>query len=599
MVRSFALAVSVGLASSTRLQIVEKKQHHLRDDWVIEEKAHGGEKHEVSIAVKQRNLDLLHDKLMEVSSPDSSQRGQYLSWDEAQGLTANPNATAAILAWLDGHGVQVDSVHKHGHYIKAKTSVSTWEQVLNTSFSRMRRVDSPATTNSVLRATTDVSLPEKIAELVEGIFMTTQIPPPMRPPPQYVYKGSMEEGFLKQSSADEPANSVNPAKIKDYYKVTGTGSKNVNQAVFESLNQVASPSDLNQFQNRFNLPSQSIAVDKGQHVQDFTCQYLPNDCAEANLDVQYMMAMSSGTPLTYWYDSNLQTPFEDWITNLAADPSPPLVNSLSYGAPEPKMSKSVMDTFNIEAMKLGLQGVTIFVSSGDDGVAGTEARTGASNCGYTPSFPATSPYVTAVGATQGGPTGGEEVACSGSTGGSITTGGGFSTAFTAPDWQASAVEKFLSIDDSAVEGYNRAGRAYPDLAMAGFNYEVVIGGSIYMVSGTSASAPVVAGMATLVNSRLSEQGKPSIGFINPTLYSVNNSNVFNDIVRGNNKCAAAGSNGAVCCLQGFNAVEGWDATTGWGTVRFDEFSKMFGGGAAGRAFHSAIWFLILGVCLRR
>ena len=95
MVRSLAVAVSVGLAASTRLQIVEKKQHHLRDDWAVVGSAHGGEKHAVTIAVKQRNVDLLHDKLMEVSSPDSSKKGEYLSWDDAQALTANPNATLA------------------------------------------------------------------------------------------------------------------------------------------------------------------------------------------------------------------------------------------------------------------------------------------------------------------------------------------------------------------------------------------------------------------------------------------------------------------------------------------------------------------------
>merc|ERR1712166_390205 len=126
-------------------------------------------------------------------------------------------------------------------------------------------------------------------------------------------------------------------------------------------------------------------------------------------------------------------------------------------------------------------------------------------------------------------------------------------------------------------------------AMAGFNYNVAIGNHIYLVSGTSASSPVVAGMATLVNSRLIEQGKPTLGFINPRLY-VNNSNVFNDIVTGNNKCTA-GQEGApaVCCSQGFQAVEGWDAATGWGSIKFDEFSKHFGvdSGTVGRAFTSA------------
>lgn len=591
MVRALVAAFSVGFATSINVQVVEEKQHQLRQDWEEVGKPHGGEQHKVAIAVKQQNLDLLYDKLMEVSSPGSDQRGQYMSWDEAQGMTANPNATVSILSWLGEHGIQVESVHKHGHYIKAQANVSTWEQALSTTFARFAPT-AKQIANPVLRAVTDVSMPQHVAEVVQGIFMTTQMPPPTRPGPQYTYQGEVGTGFLRQAPT---GSRIDPAIIKEYYKVSGEGSSSVSHGVFESLNQVASPSDLQLFQEHFNLPNQPIEKDVGQHVSDFACKFSSNLCAEANLDVQYMMAMSPNAPFTYWYDSDVNTPFEDWITNVASDPSPPKVNSISYGAPETLMSESVMKAFNIEAMKLGVQGVTIFVSSGDDGVANNQARDNSSACGYQPSFPAVSPYVTAVGATQGGPNGGPEVACSSATGGSITTGGGFSFVFPTPEWQASAVESFLAKNNAVAPGFNQLGRGYPDLAMAGFNYQVVIGGNIYLVSGTSASAPVVAGMATLINSRLSEQGKPTMGFINPTLYAVNNSNVFNDIVTGDNKCTA-GDADAVCCLEGFNAVEGWDPATGWGSVKFPEFQQMFGD-AAGRAFHTAIWFLMLGLCL--
>merc|ERR1711865_1024029 len=167
----------------------------------------------------------------------------------------------------------------------------------------------------------------------------------------------------------------------------------------------------------------------------------PNSCAEANLDVQYMLAMAPGSPMVYSYDASRGPVFEDWIVALSANPSPPSINSISYGAPE-----------------------------------------------------------TQVGVDNGG----EEVACSGNTGGTITTGCGFSTNFDAPDWQTSAIAEYLS-KDSPASGF-ASGRGYPDVAMAGFNYEVVIAGNTYKVSGTSASAPVVAGFATLVNSRLAEQG---------------------------------------------------------------------------------------------
>jgi tripeptidyl-peptidase-1 len=263
-----------------------------------------------------------------------------------------------------------------------------------------------------------------------------------------------------------------------------------------------------------------------------------------------MIAMAPETPLTHWYVEDSETIFEDWIEQVAQTSNPPLVNSISYGGIEEQVPSSVTSAFNTEAMKLGAQGVSVFVSSGDDGVANFTARSDASGCGYHPSFPASSPYVTAVGATQGGVNGGSEVACSSDTGGQITTGGGFSTKYTVPSYQSAAIQDYMasSAGKSAVSGYTN-GRGYPDIAMAGFNYQVVIAGKTVGVSGTSASSPVVAGFASLVNAKLAAgSALKSVGFINPTLYQAGVSS-FNDITSGNNKCAAKGGvfQRTVCC----------------------------------------------------
>merc|ERR1712107_579733 len=99
------------------------------------------------------------------------------------------------------------------------------------------------------------------------------------------------------------------------------------------------------------------------------------------------------------------------------------------------------------------------------------------------------------------------------------TGGGFSTKFDAPSWQKNAISTYLSkVSQQPVSGYSTSGRGYPDIAMAGHNYEVVIAGKLYSLSGTSASSPVVAAMASLVNAKLSANGGTSLGSINPTLY---------------------------------------------------------------------------------
>ena len=111
------------------------------------------------------------------------------------------------------------------------------------------------------------------------------------------------------------------------------------------------------------------------------------------------------------------------------------MNSISYGGIEEGVAASVTTAFNTAAMKLGFQGVSVFVSSGEDSVGNFQARAAASGCGYHPRFPASSPYVTAVGATQEGINGGEEIVRSSDTGGSITTGGGFAAQYDMPSYQ--------------------------------------------------------------------------------------------------------------------------------------------------------------------
>jgi hypothetical protein len=79
---------------------------------------------------------------------------------------------------------------------------------------------------------------------------------------------------------------------------------------------------------------------------------------------------------------------------------------------------------------------------------------------------------------------------------------------------------------------------------------------------------------SLVNSERSQYGLPSIGFLNPALYSPNYTNYFNDVTSGNNNCCAYPDE-KVCCDAGFTATEGWDPVTGWGSISFVNFALLF------------------------
>jgi tripeptidyl-peptidase-1 len=178
---------------------------------------------------------------------------------------------------------------------------------------------------------------------------------------------------------------------------------------------------------------------------------------------------------------------------------------------------------------------------------------------YFPQFPASSPYVVAVGGTQGPESGETEVTCSSITGGVITSGGGFSDYYKRPSYQNTVVQNYLNSytsKNSPYPGYNTTGRGYPDVSLLAYNYYVFVGGQRVPVSGTSASAPVFAAMVSLVNANRKATGQSLLGWLNPALYS-GSASFVHDITSGQNNCGAYEGRNTVCCGVGFTAQKGW------------------------------------------
>ena len=228
------------------------------------------------------------------------------------------------------------------------------------------------------------------------------------------------------------AGEVTPALLAQFYNIDSTIAGDlVTQGVYESSDDVLNPDDLTNFQEHFNLTVQPISDVIGGHVTPNACNAsMYDDCYESNLDAQYMMAMAQNVPTTYYYTD---ASWSDWLISVANTSDPIDVYSVSYAQYELSLTQSEIDAFNLEAIKLGLVGSTIVAASGDDGVTGFIARDSLEFCGYFPMFPASSPYVVAVGGTYGPENGLPEVACSTANGDTvITTGGGFSNMQSAP-----------------------------------------------------------------------------------------------------------------------------------------------------------------------
>lgn len=540
---------------------------HSSSEWKFIHRSHPNNAISLVFAVKQRNVDMLDDLLMQVSDPTSPRYGQHLSFEQVGEIFRDDDAVNTVESWLSANGVTYETT-PNGEFITASLSVAQAEKLLGEDVTMFHAFVSAQTQNTIHR-TAEFSLPTEVAAAVDFVEHTVQFPSAL--PPTITTKA------IPGSAA---TGNVDPALLQKFYNIPNDVSGAVqgnNMAVFEALGQNYNPTDLAAFQKQFNLHTTPISKVVGPNTP-FICVLQPNSCVEATLDVEYMLAIAQGVPTWFWSIKGTdQTPFVDWAVAVAGTSDAPWVHSISYGGVENTEDPVNANRFNTEIGKLGLRGISVFIASGDDGVANFPARQDPTKCGFFPSFPATSPYVTAVGATQGPEDGKTEIACTSATGGGITTGGGFSDYFPQPSYQADAVSAYLKSGVKLPPSgqFNATGRAYPDVAMMGHNYEIVINGQTFTGSGTSASTPVFAGVVALVNGQRLASGKPTLGFLNPALYkaAVDQPSIFNDVTSGENNCAA-GPN-PDCCTYGFTAAKGFDPLTGHGSVKFDQFSKYF------------------------
>jgi len=175
-------------------------------------------------------------------------------------------------------------------------------------------------------------------------------------------------------------------------------------------------------------------------------------------------------------------------------------------------------------------------------------------------MPASSPYVTSVGGTeptQGFPQPGSESAIG-------LSSGGFSNYWPMPSWQKDVVNQYLhqqGIPGSS-KGYNTSGRAFPDIAAQATNFCVTPFGC--GVAGTSCASPTAAGIIALLNDLRLQNGKSTLGFLNPLLYQ--HAEAFNDITTGSSSGCIFG--------KGWPATKGWDAVTGLGTPNYQKLAHV-------------------------
>jgi kumamolisin len=260
---------------------------------------------------------------------------------------------------------------------------------------------------------------------------------------------------------------------------------------------------------------------------------------EVMLDIEVAASVAPGAKIAVYFAPNTDQGFLDAITTAVHDTTQkPSVISISWGGPESSWTNQAMTAMDAACQSAAALGITITVAAGDDG--STDGGTG-----NNVDFPASSPHVLACGGTKldaNGATIVSEVVWNELASQEGATGGGVSNVFALPSWQANAHVPASST--------STGGRGVPDVAGdadPATGYTIRVDSQTSVIGGTSAVAPLWAGLVAVANQQLGN----NVGLLQPAIYAAKASLAFNDITLGNN--------GA------FEAVQGWDACTGLGS----------------------------------
>ncbi len=248
---------------------------------------------------------------------------------------------------------------------------------------------------------------------------------------------------------------------------------------------------------------------------------------EDELDAELVLSTAPGLGILKIYEAANDTADYNVEWARIIQDAPPIV-STSWGACEQNVGFQEAQQENIFFAEAAAQGQTIFAASGDSGSAGCYFDTPSSK-GLNVVDPASQPFVTGVGGT----TTYNAIdtiwqAYWNSTQGA--TGGGISQFWTMPIWQQGLTPYPFS---SGVPCNAPAGsycRVVPDVAFSAdprFGYPIYCSslaascassGAWYVVGGTSAAAPMLAGWMALDNEVSLANGRINLGYINPLLY---------------------------------------------------------------------------------
>ncbi len=508
---------------------------------------------------------------------------------------------AKIEGWLTSQGFDIVSVPASRNTIFFSGSAATVESAFGVSMQQYRRDGQEFFENS-----SNIKVPAALSNVVRGVTslssyrLTTNL---VRRPKPSVKPGTPQYSDTAGNHSLVPwdfrqiygLNTLVNAGYTGQVKIAVVGQSAVNTAQIGYFQQLTGQTA--------TTPTLVLVPNSG------TSTAVYGDEGESEIDIEYAGGTASGANIQFVYTGNGSNNgvFDSVIYAVTQDLAP--IITMSYGGCETDYTTYASQTFEPYLQQANAQGQTVLVSAGDEDAATcdvVDSSTGVATIaseGATVSYPASSPYVTAVGGTRFSEGSGTYWnTTNNSFGGSATgyipeivwnetndpynvlhnntdivgTGGGASALFGKPSWQTGTGVP------------NDGARDLPDVAFSAavFNdpYQycsaetpdgvsqpeacTVSSFSDLQVGGTSLSAPNFAAMLAIIEQKNASGG---LGNINIPLYSIaggaSASSVFNDVTIGNNIVPCiVGTTDCTSGTLGYVAGVGYDQTTGWGSV---------------------------------
>jgi subtilase family serine protease len=515
-------------------------------------------------AGQQAELDSLVETLQE---PGSASFHRWLSPAEfGAKFGAGDADVARVTAWLGSHGFSVDEVAAGRRVLTFSGTAAEVEEAFGAPVHRFR-----VGTAEHIANVRDPEVPAALAGVVAGVVSLHDV---RRRAALHVVKKLDSRSFDSRGAWTlYGSHYLYPADLAAIYDAAplyaeGTEGKGAGIAVAGRSNVLKS--DVAAFRAGASLPAKAPSVvlpaaDPG---------LVTGDQDESTLDVEWAGAMAPAAGVTLVAEGSTATTdgidlASAYIVNHALAP----VVSVSYAACEADMGAAELAFYNSLWEQAAAEGMSVFVAAGDAGAAGCDAGSATEGTRAAVNGMCSSPYATCVGGTEfddsakpaeywGGTNGkGNGSALgyipetvwneSGANGGAElwASGGGVSTVYSQPTWQAGANGM------AAANGM----RAVPDAALTAAShdgYAIIENGTVWIVSGTSAAAPSLASLMALV---VEAQGQAQ-GNANPGLYALAKAapEAFHATASGNN---------GVPGVEGFAAAgDAYNLATGLGSV---------------------------------